>query len=213
VIGGSGWLGASVVREGLRRGHELTVIARDAERLAETDGLDGATRIAADVRDEGAIADALRGHDAIVLAVTDRTTPERSVIPDAVEVLLRVLPGLGSARLLVIGGGGSLETAPGVRVVDSPDFPAQYKNEALAQAKALELLRGEGAELDWSYLSPPPHDLTPGERTGTYRVQAGEAPLEDHNGVSTITSGDLASALVDEIEQPRFSRRRFTAAY
>lgn len=213
VIGASGWLGGAVAREALRRGHDLSAIARDGTRLNEAEGLEGAIKILADVTDEPRIGDVLRGHDVVVCAVTDRSTPDRSVIPTAVGVLLRVLPSVGRPRLVVVGGGGSLETAPGVRALDAPDFPSQYLSEARAQAEALEILRSEGSDLDWAYLSPPPHELTPGKATGSYRVQGGDSALTDESGRSAITSDDLASALVDEIEQPRFSGQRFTAAY
>lgn len=134
------------------------------------------------------------GHDAVVSAVTDRTTDDRSLIPKAARELLRAVPDAGVPRLLVIGGWGSLEVEPGVRAVDQPGFPLEYRNQALAQAEAFRILETEASDVDWTYLSPPPHDLVAGERTGLYRAQAGNDPVIDEHGESRITSGDLRSS-------------------
>jgi putative NADH-flavin reductase len=209
VIGASGWLGGAIAAEATRRGHDVTAISRT---IGAAPGLEGSERVAADVTDPVGLVAAIRGHDAVVSSVTDRTTDDRSLIPRAARALLSAVPAAGVPRLLVIGGGGSLEVEPGVRAIDADGFPAQYLVEAQAQAEALRILEREGGAVDWTYLSPPPHDLRPGARTGLYRAKAGDEPVTDEEGRSRITSGDLASALVDEIEEPRFSRRRFTAA-
>jgi putative NADH-flavin reductase len=208
VIGASGWIGGSVVHELLARGHAVTAIGRDASRLVD---LTGATPAEADVTDADAIARVVTGHDAVVSSVTDRTTADRSVIPRAAAALLTALPQAGVRRLVVVGGGGSLEAAPGTRIVDLPGFPEQYKPEALAQAEALDLLRSSGNALDWSYFSPPPEHFFPAEKTGAYRAAAGDAPVVNDDGESRLGSGDYAAALVDELEQPRFVQQRFTA--
>jgi len=210
VIGGSGWIGGSIAREALRRGHAVTVIGRDSDKLARVAGADVAV---ADVTDFEATANAIRGHDVVVSAVTDRSGDDRSLIPATARMLLEVVPAAGVARLAIVGGGGSLEIEPGVREIDRPEFPAPYKAEAQAQAEALEILRAEGDGVDWTYLSPPPHELVRGEKTGGYRVREGNIAVMDDQGHSRITSGDFAAAMVDELEQHRFSGRRFTAAY
>ncbi|MFF5208479.1 NAD(P)-dependent oxidoreductase [Streptosporangium sp. NPDC000396] len=114
-------------------------------------------------------------------------------------------------RLLVVGSGGSLERAPGRRFVDSPNFPKEHLSDARAQVEALELLRAEGGGLDWSYVSPPPVYLIDGERTGSYRVKAGDTPIHDEG--TRITVPDLAAAIVDALEKGSFVRERFTAGY
>jgi putative NADH-flavin reductase len=210
VIGASGWLGGTVAREALARGHEVTAIGRDATRLQAIEGAQPAT---ADVTDPGSLQRVLAGHDIVVSAVTDRSTADRSIIPRTARTLLEVLPAAGVRRLAVVGGGGSLEEEPGERVVDRPDFPEAYKAEALAQAAALNVYREAENAVDWTYLSPPPHHLIPGEKRGGYRVAGGDAPVVDRDGDSRITAGDFAAALLDEIERPQFTRQRFTAAY
>jgi putative NADH-flavin reductase len=208
VIGASGWLGGSIAREAISRGHSVTVIGRSASRLAEFD--DGDIAIA-DLDDPDSIVRAVAGADVVVSSVTDRSSDDRSRIPTTARTLLTILPRAGIDRVVFVGGGGSLEIEPGVRVVDTPGFASQYKNEALAQAEALEILRHAPTPIEWTYMSPPPHHLEPGPRTGTYAVSGGDAPVVNAAGESRITSGDFAAALVDEIEQNRFPRQRFTA--
>jgi uncharacterized protein len=208
VIGASGWLGATIAREAIDRGHTVTAIGRSATRL---DDLDGATVTVADLDDPDSIVRAVDGSDVVVSSVTDRTTDDRSRIPRTARTLLEILPRARVRRLAFVGGGGSLEVEPGRRVVDAPDFPATYKAEALAQGEALDILRSTSSPIEWTYISPPPHLLEPGPKTGRYEVQAGNSPVVNAAGESRITSGDLAAALVDELEQNRFPRQRFTA--
>ena len=207
VIGASGWLGGLIAREAIARGHTVTAVGRDASRL-EIPG----TRIAvADLDDPDSIATAVASADVVVSSVTDRTTDDRSRIAATVRTLLDVLPRAGVSRVAFVGGGGSLETAPGVRAVDAPTFPGEYKAEALAQADALAILRAHAGPPDWTYMSPPPHYLVPGEKSGRYIVRGGDSPAVNESGESWITAGDFAAAFVDELENDQFPRRRFTA--
>ncbi|MCD0506258.1 NAD(P)-dependent oxidoreductase, partial [Bordetella petrii] len=116
----------------------------------------------------------------------------------------------GVPRLLVVGGAGSLRVAPGVMLIDTPEFPDAYKPEARAGVVFLDTLRREKA-LDWTFLSPSAL-FEPGERTGVFRVGADEL-LADDEGKSWISMEDYAIALVDELESPRHTRRRFTVGY
>jgi putative NADH-flavin reductase len=210
VIGGSGWLGATIAREAIGRGHEVTVIGRDLTRL---EAIEGAQPAVVDATDATALVSVIAGHDVVVSSVTDRSGPDRSIIPAVARALIVAVPQADVPRLAMMGGGGSLLDDDGHRFVDAPDFPVQYKAEALAQSEALELLRAAPPTLDWTYLSPPLHDLTLGEKRGGYAVRGDDRPAVSETGESAITSGDLAAAMVDELETPQYSRRRFTAAY
>jgi putative NADH-flavin reductase len=113
---------------------------------------------------------------------------------------------------LVVGGAASL-TVPGsdgTTVVDGPDFPVELRPIALACAEQLEVVRGSD-DVDWVYLSPPAV-LEPGVRTGRYRVGRDEL-LVGADGASYISMEDFAVALIDEVEQRRHSRTRFTVGY
>jgi len=112
-------------------------------------------------------------------------------------------------RYLVVGGAGSLEVAPGVKLIDTPQFPAIYKAEAAAGSVFLDLLRQQ-SDLDWTYLSPSAV-FAPGERTGKFRL--GRDALLTNDKGSHISFEDYAIALADEIEKPAHSRQRFTVGY
>ncbi|WP_441250750.1 alpha/beta fold hydrolase [Kitasatospora sp. McL0602] len=193
VIGASGHLGGAVAREATARGHRVTPLGR-------TD---------ADITDPASIAAAVTGHDAVVASVKG---PDR-LVPRGAGALLEALPAADVPRLVFLGGGGSLEGPDGRRFVDSPDFPAAYLETARDQTEALDLLRATDTPVEWTYVSPPPMHLTPGPRTGTYRVEARDTPLTDPDGHSSISLGDLASAVVDALEQRTFVRRRITLGY
>ena len=109
-----------------------------------------------------------------------------------------------------MGGAGSLEVAPGVQLLDTPDFPEDWRPLAQAHRDALEVYR-QNADLEWTYISPAAF-IAPGPRIGHYRT-AGDQLLLDAQGKSSITIDDFAIAVVDELEQPRHIRERFTAAY
>ena len=212
LIGATGFVGTAVATELLQRGHDVTALVRNPAKLAAHPRM---TARALDACDPDAVASAVKGHDAVISAFNPGW--------DAPDLYAHFLKGstaiengvaqAGVKRLLVVGGAGSLFVAPGVQMVDTPEFashvPANVVPGAKAARDALTALRGN-TTLDWTFLSPPAL-LAPGERTGTYRVgsedllMAGPAP-------AGISVADLAVAIVDEIEQPRHLRARFTVA-
>ena len=125
-------------------------------------------------------------------------------------VLLAAVKQSGVKRYLVVGGAGSLEVAPGVKLFDTPEFPAIYLDEARKGGAYLELLKAETG-LDWTFLSPSAL-IQPGERTGKFRLGIDQL-LVDAAGNSAISAEDFSVAMVDELEKPAHSRRRFTVGY
>jgi putative NADH-flavin reductase len=117
----------------------------------------------------------------------------------------------GTRRLVVVGGAGSLEVAPGQRLVDTPDFHAAWKPTALAHAKALDEVYRAADDLDWTYVSPAAL-IEPGERTGSYRT-GGDQLLTDEAGNSRITIADYAIAIADVVENGSAVRRRICVAH
>ena len=199
LIGASGNVGSRVANEASSRGHKVTGIARHPEKIAAKNGL---TAVKGDASDSDGLAKALAGHDAVVSSTRFQGSDAR--------VLLAAVKKSGVKRLLVVGGAGSLEVAPGKALIDTPEFPAAYKPEASAGRDFLNVLRGE-KDLDWTFLSPSAF-FGPGERTGKFRV-GGDALLVGADGQSRISMEDYAIALVDELEKPAHSRRRFTVGY
>ena len=199
LTGVTGRVGSRLAAELLRRGHAVTGIARDVSKAQAKPGL----RLeAADVNRGEALASILSGHDAVISA-------SRFVSTDPAAVIAAVRKA-GVPRLLVVGGAGSLEVASGAMLVDTPGFPEAYKPEALGGIEFLKALRSEKA-LDWAFLSPPAK-FEPGERTGACRI-GDDRLLVDGTGRSWISMEDYAIALVDELENPKHSRQRFTVGY
>jgi len=199
LIGTTGNVGTHLILELRRRGHQVTAIARHPEKLDRQDGVNPAV---GDVQNENALAAVLAGHDVAIHSVKFLSTDPAKVI--AATKAAKV------PRLLVVGGAGSLEVAPGLTLVNSPDFPPEYKPETLAGVKFLDVLRQE-EELDWTFLSPS-YLFAPGERTGKFRLGKDEL-LVGADGQSRISTEDFAIALVDELERPKHSRERFTVGY
>src|SRR3954463_13035908 len=167
IFGASGLLGTRLVTEALDRGHEVTAVARDAARLEDRAGR--CRTASADATDPDSVAAVAGGHDIAVSAVTNHQAPEMLV--HAARALLEGLARASVPRLISVGGAGSLQVAPGQRLVDTPDFHEEWKPEALAAAEALEMFRqaGDNTPVEWSFISPGAV-LAPGERTGHYRL-------------------------------------------
>lgn len=199
LIGATGNVGSRILRELSDRGHRVTAIARHPERIP---ALPGVTAARGDINDGEAAAARLAGHDAVVSSV--------KFVDTDFDQLLAAVRAAGVKRFLVVGGAGSLEVAPGQRLVDQPDFPAQYKQEALRGAEFLDLLQTI-EDLDWTFLSPSAL-FVPGERTGRFRLGKDQL-LTANDGSSSISFEDFAIAMVDEIENPKHPRQRFTVGY
>lgn len=211
LLGATGKVGGPILVELLERGHRVTAVVRDGSRLpAESAAL--AHRLG-DVFNPVVLDGVLPGADAVICSVALRDAAQRERSP---EVLLRTVSAAAArarVRLLTMGGAGSLRTAAGVDLVDTPGFPEVAKPESLGFRAALhELLEHAPAGLDWTMLSPPASIEVAAPRTGRYRT-ADDALLTDENGASRISAADLAAALVDELENPKHPRARFTAAY
>jgi hypothetical protein len=199
VIGASGRAGSRIIDEALKRGHTVTGIARNPEKIAARAGV---TAKKGDFGHPASLATLLAGHDAVISAV-------RFLGANAAH-LIEAVKQAGVKRLLVVGGAASLEVAPGALLLHTPQFPEVAKAEATAGLEFLKALRGE-KELDWVFVSPGAL-LAPGERLGKYRLGKDQL-LKDESGKSSISMEDFAIAMVDELEKPKHHRERFHAAY
>ncbi|WP_049623194.1 NAD(P)-dependent oxidoreductase [Frateuria defendens] len=208
LFGATGHIGHAILDEALARGHEVVAIVRDPARLDRRHEHLHVSR--GDVAQPSSWLDAVRDAGAALASLSGRRDGDADSIARNAGVLLEQLPKAGVRRLLWVGGAGSLEAAPGVRVMDDPAFPAEWKPEAQAQGRALDLFRAERA-LDWTYVSPAAL-LEDGERSGRYRL-GGDQLLVDGEGRSRISVADFAVAVLDQIERDDAGRRRVTAAY
>jgi hypothetical protein len=199
LIGPAGNVGSRLLAELIGRGHEVTGISRHPETVPARPHL---TALRGDAQDEKSLVGLLEGHEALISA--------SRFISMRPQAIIGAVKKAGVKRLLVVGGAGSLEVAPGRLLIDTPEFPAEYKPEALAGKEFLRVLRAEH-DLDWTYLSPSAV-FVPGPKTGTFRLGT-DSLLTGADGKSWVSMEDFAIAMVDELEKPRHSRQRFTVGY
>ncbi|WP_313178483.1 NAD(P)-dependent oxidoreductase [Massilia sp.] len=208
LIGATGYVGSAILQEALARGHAVTALVKHPEKVVAQVGV---CAVGADVTDEDELAAQLSGHDAVISAFSGHAQGDvLGYYLQGMTSIVAATKRAGVPRLLVVGGAGGLEVAPGVQLLDTPAFPAEWKATAEGARQALARLREE-PELDWTVLAPSAH-LEPGERTGRFRLGSASL-LADADGNSRISLADYAVAMIDELEKPAHSRTRFTVGY
>jgi len=205
LYGATGMIGSRVLTELLLRGHHVTAVVRDPSKVPQQSGVTAVKGNVLDVKD---VAAKVAGADAVVSSISP---PPEAVgeLLDSIHSLVTGVKEGGAKRLLVVGGAGSLLVAPGVDLIDSGHLPEQYKAIAIAHRDSLNALKT--TDINWTYFSPAAF-IQPGERTGKFRL-GGDFLVADEKGNSSISAEDYAIALVDELENPKHIRQRFTAAY
>ena len=199
LIGATGNIGSKITQELVSRGHSVTAMARNPEKLAASDKV---KTVQVDASDTAALAAALRGHDAVISSAP--------FAPGLSESIIAAVKQSGVKRYIMVGGAGSLEVAPGKMLKDTLTLPEPVKKILDEAAANLQRLRGE-QELDWTFFSPAA-EIGPGERTGHFRL-GGDQLVTDAAGKSRVSYDDYAIALVDELERGQHIRKRFTIAY
>ncbi|WP_054943156.1 NAD(P)-dependent oxidoreductase [Paenibacillus ihuae] len=206
VFGASGTIGKAIVQEALKRKHEVTAAVRNPESIELQH--ERLQIVSADILDPASVAAAVSGHGEIISAFGPGPGQENDLLR-AAESLLEGMQQAGVARLIIVGGAGSLKTESGEWLMDTPGFPEALRPLAAAHAHAYEIYRS--SELDYTYISPPAAIIS-GRRTGMFRIGL-DRLITDEDGKSSISVEDFAVAVVDELEEGNFSRERFTVAY
>lgn len=207
LFGATGMVGSRIATEASARGHQVLAVSRSGQSPVP-----GVTATAADATDREKVAQLARGADAVASACVpprDGSDP-RGPFLALNEALVAGVRAAGVGRLLVVGGAGGLEVAPGEAVSDQPGFPEAYLPEARAHRDVLAYYRTLDL-LDWTYVSPAA-EIAPGTRTGRFRV-GGDQFMTDDQGRSFISAEDYAVAFVDELERHEHPRARMSVAY
>lgn len=208
IIGGTGFAGAAIAAEAARRGHRVTVLSRKAPEQP----IDGVTYVQGDVRTEG--AKVIDGAEVIVGALSPRAGSEGTLVQTYAELAEEAVAN--KARLIVIGGFGSLRPAPGApRFAEGDALPPEVAPEAREMKAVLDVLTAAPEALNWTFVSPGGEFgayLPQGEPRGTYRT-GGDVALVDADGKSAINGADFALAVVDEIEAAAHPREHINFAY
>ena len=208
LIGASGFIGSALREEALRRGHQVTALVSQPDKLNAT-----ATNLSVkqvDVQNTAQLTEALTDADVVISAFSGHAQDDiRGYYVQGVKSIIAAVKAADVARLVMVGGAGALRVAPDTLLIDTPAFPAEYKATALGAQDALAL-QAEPA-VNWTMLAPAA-EIFPGERTGQFRLGQDDL-LVDDQGNSRISVQDYAVALLDEVDQPQHEGQRFTLAY
>ncbi|CAM4256739.1 NAD(P)-dependent oxidoreductase [Pseudoalteromonas ostreae] len=205
ILGATGWIGSHIMAQAKANGHNVTAVVRDADKIT-----DGTAVKEFDLQSEHDILEVLTGADVVIASIGGRAAGDHELVPRTAERLLAALSG-SNTRLLWVGGAGSLEAAPGVTLVSSSDFPAEYKDEALAQGEALSVFKATNTTAQWTFVSPAAV-IYPSESEGPYRI-GGDAFFTNEQGESKISVTDYAIAMLDEVQNAAYINQRMSVAY
>ena len=217
VYGATGKIGSRVVQEALDRGHRVTAVSRNPERVEMQH--DRLSIVKGDLLDKASVTETVTGQDVVVLSVRgvigDSGSPESALQFIAAERVVDVLylQKERAPRLIHVGGSGSLEVEPGVLHAETLPkilLPKMLEVEILGQILALEFYR-KVDDVRWTFITPP-KNFTNGPRTGVFRI-GGSRALQDARGRTRVSRADFAVALIDEAEQAKHVRKQFSVAY
>ena len=211
LIGATGFVGSAVLNELVSRGHKVTAVVRNIEKVAKGELLDA---VKEDVANVDAIAKLAEGKDAIISAYNPGwTNPDiATLISENYPKILSAAKKSGVERLLIVGGAGTLFCAPGLRVVDSGVIPEEIMGGVRPLGDFyLNTLMNEN-DIDWVFFSPAGVFDQQGKKTGNYRLGKDDL-IVDAEGNSHISVQDYADAMVNELEKPAHHKERFTIGY
>lgn len=211
LIGATGFVGSAVLNELVSRGHKVTAVARNIEKIAKSELLDV---VKEDVANVDAIAKLADGKDAIISAYNPGwTNPDiATLISENYPNILSAAKKSGVERLLIVGGAGTLFCAPGLRVVDSGAIPEEIMGGVRPLGDFyLNTLMNEN-DIDWVFFSPAGVFDPQGKKTSNYRLGKDDL-IVDAEGNSHISVQDYADAMVNELEKPTHHKERFTIGY
>lgn len=208
VFGANGKIGSVVVEEALSRGHAVTAAVRSPGKV--TARHPSLRIVRAQIDDVASVQTTVAGHDAVIDSVGGLGHENTRISIECARPLIEGMKRAGVRRLLIVGTAGTLEVSPGQMRMYQPGFPETLKGEAQAQLELQQFLRRlPPDDVEWTYFSPPAL-IEPGRRTGKITLGSDEL-LYNVCGESYISSENYAVAAIDELERPRYIRRRFTA--
>lgn len=214
LIGASGFVGSAILEEALNRGHKVTALVRNPEKIQVKN--ENLTVLAVDATDVEALSKVVAGKDAVISAYNPGWGNPR-LYEELLENYPKIIEGVkkaGVQRLLVVGGAGVLYVQPGMRLMDSGTLPAELMPAVRGEGELFLNVLSKDNDIDWAYFAPPANlgNMGKGIRTGKYRLGT-DTLLVDEKGDSFISVEDYAVAMIDELEQEAHHKALFTAAY
>ncbi len=214
LIGASGFVGSAIMNEALSRGHKVTGVALNPEKItADNPNL---TVVKADATNPDTLAELAKGKDAVISAYNPGWSNPRQY-DQTLENYPKIVEGAkrsGVGRLLIVGGAGTLFVKPGVRLVDTGTLPEAWLPGVKSLGEFyLNTLMKEN-DIDWVFFSPAGNlgNMGPGVRTGKFRLGKDDM-IFNEKGESFISVEDYAVAMIDELERPVHHCERFTIGY
>jgi uncharacterized protein len=203
LYGATGNSGQRILHELTNRGHEVTAVARNTSNVPST-----VKAVEDDLSNVDSIASVIAGADVVVSAYAPPQDNTDALL-GVTERQIAAVKKAGTSRLILVGGAGLLEVAPGVTLIASGYLPEAHLPIATSHEKALGILKG--SDVNWTYFSPAGF-FEPGERTDRFRLGTTNLIAND-KGDSRISFEDYAVALADEIEKPAHERGQLSIGY
>ena len=202
VIGANGNAGRRIVEKALKAGHQVTGVVR---REGAIEGIPTIVKDALQLTKQE-----LTQFDVVVNA-TSAFTPDTYHLPADLTLLLVKALANTNTRLIAIGGAGSLyvDEDHTVQLNDTPEFPPEFLVRSKTHANSDDILR-KFSNVDWTMFTPPPILDAEGPESNDY-VLGNENVILNKEGKPYISYATFAQILVDEINNHKFGRQRFTA--
>jgi len=162
VFGATGTLGLQVVGQALAQGHRVTAFSRHPENLA-IDSPD-LTPVSGDVLDRSAVEAAVKGHDAVIVALG--AGHKGGIRAAGTQNVIDGMKGQGISRLICLSTMGAGDSRPLLNFFWKRIMFGLLLRAAYADHQAQEnAVRDSG--LDWTLVRPAA--FTDGPVTGVYR--------------------------------------------
>jgi putative NADH-flavin reductase len=201
IAGAAGRVGRQLVQYALESGHEVTALIRNTPLPIVHKQLE---IIQGDLLQDDQWKRAIFP-GTVIVATLNAPKGSKAQIIECTKQLVGVGEQRGAARIIILGGGGSLWMADNSLRLEQRDFPEIFKESAAAHLRASHVV--EQSTLGWTVFCPP--DIKDGQRTGKYRTQS-KYRLDHYKWISIQ---DLADAMLKSIEMDTFLQTRVAISY
>jgi len=199
VLGATGPTGLQIVQQALAQGHEVTAFVRDPAKLPFTGkNLKVITgNLPGDAR---ALAEALRGHDAVISSLgLHNVLKSNGLIENSMRVLVPAMEQQGVRRLIIVSANGVGDTRRHAPLLPRLMYSLLLTGIFADKQAGEDIVRA--SSLEWTITYPTL--LTDGPRTGAYR--AGERLKL--KGMPKISRADVAEFVLRQLGDRAFLKK------
>lgn len=218
VIGATGNLGRKLLTQGAARGHQMRAISRSISRTVSSAPLPAGVAVfeGSDATPD-VLAEAFAGAD-VVMIVFPPSLANPGDYPNQIARVLAAAKANGVPRVIGLVGSAGTMTSKGMALVDTDFFGETTRHFYQGVHHAWDSYRAE-TELDWVCFVPAARMQTHMEDRGEYRTRTDEHLVTTDDSswqffdVSQISYGDLAMAMLDEVERLQHRHVFVTTGY